>query len=69
MSPSFKDTRGKESLTLTFVALSWLASTAMFLWNGTAADLASYGTAVGVILAIWLGREWTEKVSKPAGGE
>lgn len=57
--------RGRESTTLNFVAASWLAMTVMFMWKGTAADITSYGLAVAAILAVWLGREWTEKVSVP----
>jgi len=62
---SIKDSRGRESTTLLFVAASWFAATSMFMWKGGAADLASYGLAVGAILGIWLGREWTEKTSVP----
>ena len=61
MKLSLKDSRGRESLTLSFVAASWLSTTGMFLWKGSAADMISYGTAVTAVLAIWLGREWTEK--------
>jgi D-alanyl-lipoteichoic acid acyltransferase DltB (MBOAT superfamily) len=57
--------RGRESTTLNFVAASWLAMTVMFMWKGTAADILTYGSAVGAILLVWLGREWTEKVSVP----
>jgi len=57
--------RGRESVTLTFVAASWLAMTVVFVWKGTAADILNYGTAVGAVLLIWLGREYTEKVSVP----
>ena len=62
---SIKDSRGRESTTLLFVAASWFAVTSMFMWKGTSADLASYGMAVAAIMAIWLGREWTDKVSAP----
>jgi len=65
---SVKDSRGRESTTLSFVGASWFAATVMFMWKGGAAALGSYGAAVGLILAIWLGREWTEKTSKPAAG-
>ena len=57
--------RGRESTTLTFVTLAFVAVTAMFLWKGGAADMLNYGTAVLAILAPWLQREWTEKVSIP----
>jgi len=57
--------RGRESITLNFVAASWLAMTVMFMWKGGAADITNYGLAVAALLAVWLGREWTEKVSAP----
>lgn len=65
MKMSLKDSRGRESTTLSFVGASWFAVTAMFMWKGSAAELASYGLAVAAILGIWLGREWTDKVSAP----
>lgn len=64
-----RDSRGRESTTLKFVSVSWLAVTLVFVWKGGAADMASYGGAVLAILAPWLGREWTEKVSKPKESE
>ena len=57
--------RGRESITLNFVAASWLAMTVMFMWKGSAADIPAYGLAVGAILTPWLAREWTEKVAVP----
>jgi len=57
--------RGRESVTLTFVTVAFIAITSMFLWKGTAADITAYGLAVGAILTPWLAREWTEKVSVP----
>ena len=64
-----KDSRGRESTTLMFVTLSWLVVTGIFLWKGSAADILNYGTAVAAILAIWLGREWTEKRGGSNGTE
>ena len=58
---TIKDSRGRESMTLSLVSVSWLALTVMFMWKGTAADMLNYGTAVAAVLAVWLGREWTEK--------
>lgn len=64
------DSRGKQSKTLVFVAVSWLAVTGKFIVAGlTLGPLGSapvmgageYGAAVLAILTIWLGREWTEK--------
>jgi hypothetical protein len=57
--------RGKESITLNLVVASWLAITVMFMWKGTAADITAYGVSVMAILAPWLAREYTEKVSVP----
>ena len=65
MSLPMLKSRGRESITLNFVAASWLAMTVMFMWKGSAADITAYGLAVAAILAVWLGREWTEKVSVP----
>ena len=64
--------RGKESTTLLFVALSWMAVFAKFVVAGV--DLGSlgimpvmgageFGSAVVLILAPWLGREWMEKTN------
>jgi len=65
---SVKDSRGRESTTLSFVGASWFAVTVMFIWKGSAADIMQYGTAVGAIMLIWLGREWTEKAVRPEAG-
>jgi hypothetical protein len=65
MHLSMKDSRGRESVTLSLVIVSWGVVTAKFAWSGAAADMGSYGTAVAMILAIWLGREWTEKSKQP----
>lgn len=79
MIPAMRDTRGRESKTLTFVAISWAALVAKFLAAGV--DLGAlgkqppmsgteFGSAVSVVLLIWLGREWTEKrkPEAPANG-
>lgn len=63
------DSRGKESTTLFFVAVSWAVVVFKFAiagleYNGVSApsmDVQDFGIAVAAILAIWLGREWTEK--------
>lgn len=64
------DSRGNESKTLVFVAISWLAVTGKFVVAGLvlgplgtapAMGAGEYGAAVLAILTIWLGREWTEK--------
>lgn len=64
------DSRGKESITLTFVALSWSALLGKFLVAGMSLgplgvmplmSAPEFGGSVTAILLIWLGREWTEK--------
>lgn len=64
MKLSMKDSRGRESITLSLVIASWLSTTGMFMWKGGADDMLNYGTAVAALLAIWLGREWAEKVKR-----
>ncbi len=67
------DTRGKRSRTLAFVSVSWFALTAKFVIAGiTFGEIAvapmtatEYGLAVAAVLAIWLGREVTDKGSAP----
>lgn len=70
MKLSLKDTRGRESITLGFVAASWLALWLKFILAGATLPLvgtvpamsaSEFGAAVALVLAIWLGREWTEK--------
>ena len=65
-----KDARGQKSRTLTFVATSWLVVVAKYLAAGVnlgplgvqpPMTALEFGGAVGMILGIWLGREWTEK--------
>lgn len=63
------DTRGKKSITLTFVVVSWSVLLVKFAIGGLETPFGSmpiiganeFGIATGVILAIWLQREWTEK--------
>lgn len=68
-----KDSRGNRSKTLPFVVIAFGAVTVKFLAGGLTfgsfgqlpeMDALSYGTAVALILGIWLGREATEKVFK-----
>lgn len=68
--PTLTDSRGKQSVTLFFVAVSWAVVTIKFFTAGAklgalgvmpAIGAGEYGSAVALILAIWLGREWTEK--------
>jgi urea transporter len=64
-----KDSRGRESKTLTFVAVTWVVMVFKFAiagleYNGVTAppmDVQSFGIAVAAVLAIWLGREWKQK--------
>lgn len=67
-----KDSRGAKSSTLAFVSVSWGAVTAKFLsasvtlpYVGVMPPMTAgeFGAAVALILGIWLGREYTEKVS------
>lgn len=66
------DSRGKKSKTLFFVAASWAVLLVKFALGGLTTPMGvmpliganEFGIATGVILAIWLGREWTEKVSR-----
>jgi len=75
MNLSIKDSRGKESITLTFVALSWSAVWLKFVLAGATLPIfglvplmsaTEFGLATAGILAIWLGREWADK--KLVGG-
>lgn len=70
MKWTIKDSRGRESATLTFVALSWLAVWGKYILAGLAIPhigtvppmtATEFSFAAASILAIWLGREWTEK--------
>lgn len=67
---SLKDSRGRESTTLMFVALSWLAIWLKFVLAGATLPLfglvppmsaTEFGLATAGVLAIWLGREWQDK--------
>lgn len=67
--PTIRDSRGRESHTLLFVALAALvlvykfavAGTAIFGINWPAMSASEFGLAFAGILAVWLGREWQEK--------
>ena len=69
MLPTIKDSRGRESHTLVFVALAALvliykfAVAGLTLWGITFPVMGAteFGLAFGIVLAVWLGREWTEK--------
>lgn len=65
-----RDSRDRESQTLTFVAVTWAALVCKFLVAGMnlgplgampAMGASEFGAAVALVLAIWLGREWIKK--------
>ena len=67
---NLKDSRGKESTTLSFVTLSFFAIFVKFITAGVnmgplgimpPMTATEFGGAVGMVLLIWLGREWTDK--------
>lgn len=67
--PTIKDSRGRESHTLMFVAIAALVLIYKFAVGGThilginwpAMGAGEFGLAFAGIMAVWLGREWTEK--------
>lgn len=67
--PTIRDSRGRESHTLLFVALAALVLIYKFAVAGTdllgvkwpAMSAGEFGLAFAGILAVWLGREWQEK--------
>lgn len=65
MIPKIRDTRGKPSITLTFVAMAWTVLIGKFAVAGffdvPAMSGMDFGTAFGAIGAVWWGREHTEK--------
>lgn len=69
--PTIKDSRGRESHTLLFVAAAvvvliykfGVASLTLFGLTFPAMDAGEFGLAFAGIMAVWLGREWTDKVA------
>ena len=67
--PTIKDSRGRESHTLLFVALAALvliykfsvAGLTIFELTFPAMSATEFGIAFASVLAIWLGREWQDK--------
>ncbi len=67
--PAIRDSRGRESHTLLFVALAALVLIGKFALAGLtvlgvaqpAMSAGEFGLAFAGIMAVWLGREWTEK--------
>lgn len=72
MIPTLKDSRGRESTTLTLVLISWVVTVFKFAFAGLTIyqltfppmSASEFGMATAGILAIWLGREWTEKTQR-----
>lgn len=71
---SLKDSRGRESITLVFVAAAYAALLVKFVLAdatlplfGTVPSMSAteFGLSVAGVLAIWLGREWAEKKAAP----
>ena len=71
-----KDSRGRESRTLFLVAVSWLFISTRFVlatFHGVVPalndippfDPMEYAKATGVLLALWLSREWIDKAVEP----
>lgn len=66
MLPTIKDSRGRESHTLLFVALAALvliykfAMAGLTIWGLTFPTMTAseFGIAFAAVLAVWLGREW-----------
>lgn len=65
-----KDSRGNNSKTLPFVVIGFTAVTAKFVAAGltlgpigTAPEMSAsaYGSAVLMIVGLWVGREWKQK--------
>lgn len=67
--PTIKDSRGRESHTLMFVAIAAMLLIAKFAIAGLTLfglvfpgmSAGEFGAAFTLILAVWLGREWTDK--------
>jgi len=67
---SLTDSRGNQSITLLMVVIAFAVTTVKFLIAGmtlpvigqqAAMTASEYGMAFAAELAVWLGREWTEK--------
>jgi len=67
--PTLCDSRGKQSVTLFFVSVSWLVLIIKFVASGMETpfglvpdmNAADFGLAAVGILGAWVGREYTEK--------
>lgn len=66
--PALRDTSGRPSHTLTFVAMSMLAALGAFVWRtwtGAGPSLSEFGTTVMTILAPLVAREWVKPAKEP----
>lgn len=72
MIPKMTDSRGRESVTLSYVTAGYFTLLAKFALAGITLPYvgpmppmgaSEFGLAAAGILGIWLGREWTEKRS------
>lgn len=70
--PAIKDSRGRESHTLLFVASAAAVLVVKFSLAGLsvfgvgpfpAMTAGEFGISFAGIMAVWLGREWTDKVA------
>ena len=69
--PTIKDSQGRESHTLLFVALAALVLIYKFAVAGLTIfgltfppmTATEFGLAFGAVLAVWLARDWTEKTA------
>lgn len=67
--PTLCDSRGKQSVTLFFVSVSWLVLIIKFVASGfdtpfgtiPEMNAADFGLAAVGLLGAWVGREYTEK--------
>ena len=68
-----RDSKGRESRTLTFVSIAFFLLSIRFFFSGmqldfgwwhwefSTAGLVDYGAAIAAVLSIWLGREWIQE--------
>jgi hypothetical protein len=73
-----KDSKGRESRTLAFVAATWLIMTLRFIaggiefaigpvhWAVQPSMVLDYGGAVTAILLAWVGRDWVQNQATKA---
>lgn len=73
-----RDSRGRESTTLSLVVPAWFALLVKFILAGLTLPVVGvvptmsateFGLAMAGVLAIWLGREFNEKKGNGDGGK